>query len=103
QALLGPPSLNRGNLVFYDDANGDGVGAIMKWKLGSKHLTTLVSTKNSAAPLWVGVTPIPPIPALNSANAAYTSEIGLDAYVLGLPVPLGDVGRKLYELAISGR
>jgi bacillolysin len=42
-ATVGPPAINGSTLVFFSDVDSDGTGAIMRWPLGSRQVTKLVS------------------------------------------------------------
>jgi Zn-dependent metalloprotease len=102
-AQPGAPTMNGSTLFWYEDANSDGTGDIMKWKLGSPTVTTLVSHKSPKAPIWFGITP-PPVVAANAKAVSYTTE---ENYFLWLAFPPGsidlhDVGRHIYEVPIGG-
>lgn len=96
RARLGPPALGPNHIVWYQDNDGDGRGAIMKMRLGSKRKTVLVPAWRSSAPRSEGVAGMPLTDA-NGTHAVYTDERG---YVDN--VPASEVGRDVWIVPLDG-
>ncbi len=96
RARLGPPALGPNHVVWYQDNDGDGRGAIMKMRLGSRTKTALVPAGRSWSPRWEGVAGLPLVDA-NGTYAVYTDERG---YVSN--VPASEVGRDVWMVPLAG-
>nr|MBA2599289.1 hypothetical protein [Actinomycetota bacterium] len=95
QARLGPPALGPNHVVWYQDNNGDGRGAIMKMRLGSSTENALVADGGPTSPRWEGVAGLPLVDA-NATYAVYTDERG---YVTD--VPTSEVGRDVWMVPLA--
>ena len=96
RARLGPPALGPNHVVWYQDGDGDGRGAIMKMRLGSKTKSTLVPAGGPSSPRWKGVAGLPLVDA-NGTYAVYTDERG---YLSN--VPASQVGRDVLMVPLAG-
>ncbi|MDQ5815056.1 MAG: M4 family metallopeptidase, partial [Actinomycetota bacterium] len=96
QARLGPPALGPHHVVWYQDNNGDGRGAIMKMRLGSSTKNALVADGGPTSPRWEGVAGLPLVDA-NGTYAVYTDERG---YVSN--VQASEVGRDVWMVPLAG-
>ena len=94
-ARLGPPALGPDHLVWYQDNNGDGRGAIMKMRLGSNARNTVVA-EGPNSPRWEGYAGLPLVDA-NASYAVYTDERG---YLNSGPA--SGVGRDVWMVPLSG-
>jgi len=98
-AFLGPPALAPDHMLWYQDNNGNGRGAIMKMRLGSKKKRVLVpddGPAGSSSPRWNGVAGLPLVDA-NATYAVYTDERG---YVNN--VSAAEVGRDVWMVPLAG-
>jgi hypothetical protein len=95
--------LNGDSLFWFSDANNDGTGAIMRMRLDTGTVTTLVGAnmRGSGSPRWVGATN-PPVISVNDHFAAYVDDSTLGSWVNGKVVPLGKVGRDVYVVSLAG-
>jgi bacillolysin len=94
-ARLGPPALGPDHMVWYQDNNGDGRGAIMKMRLGSNARTTIVAD-GPDSPRWEGYVGLPLVDA-NATYAVYTDERG---YLNNGPA--SEVGRDVWMVPLAG-
>lgn len=107
RAFLGPPAVGPGYVAWYQDNNANGLGSIMKAKLGRTATTALVPEDSELSPVWVGgrLTGMTSGPALSAGSdfVAYTDERALaDKFVARAPVPSARVGRDVWLVAVGG-
>ena len=94
-ARLGPPALGPDHIVWYQDNDGDGRGAIMKMRLGSNARKTIVAVGPNS-PRWEGFAGLPLVDA-NGTYAVYTDERG---YLNSGPA--SEVGRDVWIVPLAG-
>ena len=94
-ARLGPPALGPDHMVWYQDNDGDGRGAIMKMRLGSNARKTIVAVGPNS-PRWEGFAGLPLVDA-NGTYAVYTDERG---YLNSGPA--SEVGRDVWIVPLAG-
>ncbi|HZK50624.1 MAG TPA: M4 family metallopeptidase, partial [Actinomycetota bacterium] len=76
-AYLGPPALNDSHVFWFQDANNDGTGAIMRANLKGKRKKALVKESSvEVAPFYDGFTLEPPRISVNSKFLVYVDEYG---------------------------
>lgn len=106
-AFVGPPAVGPRYVAWYQDANSDGVGSIVRAKLGSSRRKVLVPEDSDTSPVWLGgrLTGVAAGPALSAGAdfVAYTDERALAAKFFGdLPVPDAEVGRDIWVVPVAG-
>lgn len=105
RSFVGPPAVGPGFVTWYEDRDGDGVGAIMKARFGSTKRTVLVSERAAGAPTWeFGAYALgPPVPSANREYVAYNDELGYVRYGQQDPdFPASEVGRDIWIVSASG-
>ena len=107
RSFLGPPAVGPGYVAWYQDSDSDGLGSIMKVKLGRTAPTALVPEDSELSPVWVGgrLTGMASGPALSAGAdfVAYTDERALAAkFVERSPIPSSSVGRDVWLIAVDG-
>ena len=105
RAFVGPPAVGPGFVVWYEDRDGDGVGGIVKARLGRTKRTVLVREGAPGAPTWeFGEYALnPPIPAANRKRVVYNDELGYVRYFAQDPdFPASEVGRDVWVVRASG-
>jgi Zn-dependent metalloprotease len=97
-AYLGPPALNDTHVFWFQDANNDGVGAIMRAKHNGRRKKALVKESSEIAPVYDGIALEPPRISANNSYLVYVDEYGFT-------VPDYDpehVGRDVWHLPVTG-
>jgi Zn-dependent metalloprotease len=97
-AYLGPPALNDTHVFWFQDANNDGTGAIMRAKNNGKRKKALVKESSGIAPVYDGIALEPPRVSANNSYLVYVDEYGFT-------VPDYDpehVGRDVWHLPVTG-
>lgn len=106
RAFVGPPAVGPGFVVWYEDRDGDGVGGIVKARLGRDRRKVLVREGAAGAPTWeFGTYALsPPIPSANGDWVVYNDELGyVRHFVLQDPdFPASEVGRDVWIVPASG-
>lgn len=105
RSFVGPPAVGPGYVTWYEDRDGDGVGAIMKARLGRTDRTVLVGDRAAGAPTWeFGQYALnPPIPSGNRRWVVYNDELGYVRYFAQDPdFPASEVGRDIWIVRASG-
>jgi Zn-dependent metalloprotease len=99
-AIVGPPALGPGYVTWYEDADGDGTGAIMRARLGEKSVHTIVPETSDDAPEWHQVS-MPPWPSGNANYVTYSDE---RSFVIGPNggAPAPGSGRDVWIAPIEG-
>jgi Zn-dependent metalloprotease len=96
-AFLGPPALNDTHVFWFQDANNDGTGAIMRAKHNGKGKKALVKESSEIAPVYDGIALEPPRISANNSYLVYVDEYGFT-------VPDYDsehVGRDVWHLPVT--
>jgi hypothetical protein len=100
----GAPALNNTSLVVFQDLDGDGKGAIVRWKLGTKptNLIKVVPATSSLAPMWLGYVGVPAV-SVNAAYVTFSSEEPLLGWNFGEnpSADLHDAGRHVYVAPLT--
>ncbi|HEX2294958.1 MAG TPA: M4 family metallopeptidase [Actinomycetota bacterium] len=105
RAFVGPPAVGPRFVTWYQDRDGDGVGAIVKARLGRKKTKVLVREGSTGAPTWeFGTYALnPPIPSANRDFVAYNDELGYVRYFAQDPgFPASEVGRDVWIVDAGG-
>ena len=106
RSFIGPPAVGPGFITWYEDRDGDGVGAIVKARLGRTKRKVLVREGAAGAPTWeFGAYALsPPIPAANRRYVAYDDELGYVRYFAQQDpdFPASEVGRDVWIVSASG-
>lgn len=106
RAFVGPPGVGPNFVVWYEDRNGDGVGGIVKARLGQARRKVLVREGAAGAPTWeFGAYALsPPIPSANRRWVVYNDELGyVRHFVQQDPdFPASEVGRDVWIVPASG-
>lgn len=106
RSFVGPPAAGPGFVTWYEDRDGDGVGAIMKARLGRTRRTVLVGDRAAGAPTWeFGAYALsPPIPSANREYVAYNDELGYVRFFTEQDpgFPASEVGRDVWIVRASG-
>lgn len=113
--FVGPPSLSADHIVWYQDDDLDGTGAIVTVPLGGDGVTTLVAPTDPNPPIWDPSSLFLPIPAVNAAHVVYAGAqrsgatvFGRDVFIVplagGISVPVTENrGDQAYPALASGR
>ena len=106
RAFVGPPGVGPGYVTWYEDADGDGAGAVMKARFGTRDRKTLVSEGERGAPTWdFGAYALnPPIPSGNRAYVVYNDELGYVRFFSPQDpaFPASEVGRDIWYVRVTG-
>ncbi|HEX2056766.1 MAG TPA: M4 family metallopeptidase [Actinomycetota bacterium] len=106
RSFVGPPTVGPGFVTWYEDRDGDGVGAIYKARLGRTKRTVLVGDRSDAAPTWeFGAYALnPPIPSANRRWVAYNDELGYVRFFAQQDpgFPASEVGRDIWIVSARG-
>ncbi|MGH2775050.1 MAG: M4 family metallopeptidase [Actinomycetota bacterium] len=94
-AFLGPPAINDTHVFWFQDANNDGTGAIMRAKHNGKRKKALVKESSEFAPFFGGFTLEPPRISANNNFLVYTDEFGFSD-------PDEQVGRDVWHIPVTG-
>jgi bacillolysin len=97
-AYLGPPALNATHVFWFQDANNDGTGAIMRAKHNGKGKKALVKESSEIAPVYKGITLEPPRISANDSYLVYVDEYGFT----DPDYDLEHVGRDVWHLPVTG-
>jgi Zn-dependent metalloprotease len=97
-AYLGPPALNDTHVFWFQDANNDGTGAIMRAKHNGKGKKALVKESSEIAPVYKGMTLEPPRISANDSYLVYVDEYGFT----DPDYDLEHVGRDVWHLPVTG-
>ncbi|MGH2698218.1 MAG: M4 family metallopeptidase, partial [Actinomycetota bacterium] len=98
KAYLGPPALNDTHIFWFQDANGDGTGAIMRAKHNGKRKKALIRESHEVAPFYDGITPEPPHISANNKFLVYTDEYGFT----DPEYERKHVGRDVWLISVGG-
>ena len=102
-------------MVWYQDDDADGTGAILTVPLGGGSVTTLVAPTDPNPPIWDPSSFFLPVPAVNGGHVVYTGAqrsgatvFGRDLFIVplagGIPVPVTENrGDQAYPALASGR
>lgn len=113
--FIGPPSLSDDHMVWYQDDDADGIGAILTVRLGGGNVTTLVAPTDPNPPIWDPSSFFLPVPAVNGGQVVYTGAqrsgatvFGRDLFIVplagGIAVPVTENrGDQAYPALASGR
>lgn len=106
RAFVGPPAVGPGFVTWYEDRDGDGVGAIMRARLGRTKRKVVVGDRAAGAPTWeFGAYALsPPIPSANREWLAYNDELGYVRYFAQQDpdFPASEVGRDVWIVRAAG-
>jgi Zn-dependent metalloprotease len=105
RAFVGPPSVGPGYVVWYEDRDGDGDGAIVKARLGRTARKVLVREDAAGAPTWEfgSYALSPPIPSGNRDLVVYNDELGYVRFAQQDPgFPASEVGRDVWMVPLRG-
>ncbi|MDQ3951942.1 MAG: M4 family metallopeptidase, partial [Actinomycetota bacterium] len=106
RSFVGPPATGPRFVTWYEDRDGDGVGAIYKARLGRTKRTVLVGERSPGAPTWeFGTYALsPPIPSANRRWVAYNDELGYVRFFAEQDpgFPASEVGRDIWIVRASG-
>ncbi len=106
RSFVGPPAVGPGFVTWYEDGDGDGVGTIVKARLGRTKRTVLVRESAAGAPTWeFGAYALnPPIPSANRDYVAYNDELGYVRYFAQQDpdFPASEVGRDVWIVDADG-
>jgi Zn-dependent metalloprotease len=95
---LGPPALNDTHVFWFQDANNDGTGAIMRAKHNGRGKKALVKESSAIAPVYEGITLEPPRISANNNNIVYVDEYGFT----DPDYEPEHVGRDVWHLPVTG-
>ncbi len=105
-AFVGPPGVGPGFVVWYEDRDADGEGAIYKARLGRSKRKVLVGEGDPGAPTWeFGAYALsPPIPSANRRWVTYNDELGYVRFFAQQDpdFPASAVGRDIWIVRASG-
>ena len=113
--FVGPPTIGGGHIVWYQDDDLDGVGAILAVPLGGSQIKELAGPDDAAAPTWDPASFFYAMPAVNDGNVVYAgdqrsgaTEFGRDLFIVplsgGTPVPVTENrGDQAHPALASGR
>ena len=97
-AFLGPPALNDTHVFWFQDANNDGTGAIMRANLNGKKKKALVKESSVTAPVYDGIGLEPPRISVNGKFLVYVDEYGFT----DPDYDQKHVGRDVWHLPVTG-
>lgn len=113
--FVGPPALGGGHIVWYQDDDLDGDGAILAVPLGGSQIKQLAGPNDAAAPTWDPASFFYAMPAVNDGHVVYAgdqrsgaTEFGRDLFIVplsgGTPVPVTENrGDQAHPALASGR
>lgn len=105
-SFVGPPEVGPGFVTWYEDRGGDGVGAIVKARLGRTKRQVLVRESSAGAPTWeFGAYALsPPVPSANRGYVAYNDELGYVRYFAQQDpgFPASEIGRDVWMVSVDG-
>ena len=106
RSFVGPPAVGSGFVTWYEDRDGDGVGAIMRARLGRTKRNVVVGERTRGAPTWeFGAYALnPPIPSANREWIAYNDELGYVRFFAQQDpdFPASEVGRDIWIVRAAG-
>ncbi|CAN5721035.1 hypothetical protein BH20ACT23_BH20ACT23_21880 [soil metagenome] len=101
-AFLGPPALNDTHVFWFQDANNDGTGAIMRANLQGKKKKALVKESSvEIAPFYDGITLEPPRISVNDKFLVYVDEYGYGR-ASDPDFAREHVGRDVWHMPVTG-
>ena len=101
-AFLGPPALNDTHVFWFQDANNDGTGAIMRAGLNGRKKKALVKESSvEVAPFYDGITLEPPRISVNDKFLVYVEEYGYGR-ASDPDFARENVGRDVWHMPVTG-
>jgi hypothetical protein len=103
---MSPPSVSNRHVYWYQDQNfidaGDTRGSIIRARLGSKHVQTLIPEFSGRAPYWGDVASLPVVSG-NDRFVAYSDEFGYLARINDPGgFPASQTGRDVWIVSARG-